>query len=732
MELQVSPRSRAHRPENADLPFLLINPPLTDPTYPYHSISYLVASCEEFGFTGHRCVDANIDALNHLARPEYVGPLLDEAAEFRAAMGGRPSLTRAEELRYQSALAGVGVATDFVQRAVRVFRSSEDFHHYPTYRQATLAVQRWMKLLSLRSLPGAYSGFGLRTNGPVNYLSHHDLSDPDVLDAVCGPFLDYIEGPFRELLRGSDWRLVGLSVNYAAQLPFALRMAREIRAVLPDAVVVFGGTEICDDVKYARDSADVWTMFPDADLIVPGEGESPLVDILCAVRDGAPFERIAGVLTRSGSRKGMKLNYEHVGLLPTPKYDVWDWDAYWSPEPVVLYSPTRGCYWNKCTFCDYGLNTDRPTSPSRERPVELVLRDLDAISALSRTLYFSVDAMSPRYLRRLAEGMAEADLGFRWSAELRLERTFPKRGTAELLKSAGCVSIAFGYESATQRILDLIDKGVRIDEVPEILRQLAGADIGAQLMGFTGFPSETPEEAAETYAFLARHRELWSLAGVGEFSLTPGSIVAKQPQRFGVGVMDLPASHDIARAMGWRDLATGAEHWPGAEESGVDESLKAQVRLKLAGRPFVGGIDSSHTLLYFSENGRALLPGNTAEQPRVTLVDEQVLGVPFASLDGLTSVADLEAEYLRRLQTAAGVDHRAMAAWLSGAGAGAPGTSLAMVLPGGSPMSLDAGPVRGDFAKILRSLQIMQNPGAANPGAARPDTVAPVLVGVHD
>jgi anaerobic magnesium-protoporphyrin IX monomethyl ester cyclase len=709
------PRSSSARPENADIPYLLVNPPLTDPTYPYHSISYLVASCHERGFTGYRCLDANIEALNHLARPEYVAGLLDTAARVRAQVEATDRPTRADEMRYQAALSGVGVRPDFVRRAIEVFRSPEHFYDYPTYRQAAMAAHRFVNLLSLRTLPGLFSGFSLRTNGPVNYLSQTDLSDPAVLDLVTGAFADYITGPFRRLLSQRRWRLVGLSVNYSSQLPFALRMAREVRSACPDAVVVFGGTEVCDDVKYARDATSVWRIFADADLVVPGEGETPLVDILCAIRDGTPFDGIAGVLTPGSDTRDVRPNYEHVGRLPAPRYDVWDWSAYWSPEPVVLYSPTRGCYWNKCTFCDYGLNTDRPTSPSRERPVEQVMSDLREISRFARTLYFSVDAMSPRYLRRLAESMAEADLGLRWSAELRLERTFPRRGTAALLRRAGCVSIAFGYESATQRILDLIDKGVDIATVPAILERLAEAGIGAQMMGFTGFPSETPDEARETYAFLARHRSLWTLAGVGEFSLTPGSIVARQPDRFGVEVLPQPESHDIARVLAWRDLTTGRVHAPGEADEAIDPALRAQIRRGLVGRPFVGGVDASHTLLYFARNGRRLLPDvRTAGPHPPSIVDEQLVWVPFADVDDFCSVAELEAAHGQAVRDRGGVRHADMAAWLAEPGRSRPGRSLVLLTPGGAAVGLGRpdGDTGTDTDRILRSLRILLNPAA--------------------
>lgn len=713
VELPPSRLTDRVNPQNAELPYLLINPPLTDPTYPYHSLSYLVANCVEHGFTDFRCEDANINSLNHLARPEHVSGLLADATSIRERIGSMQSPSRAEELQYRTALSALGLTADFMQRAIEVLRTHQDFFDYPVYQDAATAAHRFVNLLSLRSLPGVFSGYSLRLSGPVNLLNRNDLADPGIIEKVTGGFTEYFEHPFAELLAERDWQLIGISVSYSSQLPFALRMARQIRRQCPKALIVFGGTEVCDDVKYAQNSADLWEIFADVDLLVPGEGESPLVDILCAVRDKAPFHELPGVLVPGAGTKAIRLNYEHVGRLPAPKYDIWDWSSYWSPEPVVLYSPTRGCYWNKCTFCDYGLNDDRPTSPSRERPVELVIQDLAQISSFAKTLYFSVDAMSPRYLRTLSEAMIEADLGLKWSAELRLERTFPKRGTAALLKKAGCIAISFGYESASQRILDLIDKGVNISQVPLILEQLAEAGIGVQMMGFTGFPSETADEAGETYEFLVRHQDHWSLAGVGEFGLTPGSIVAKQPTRFGVEILPLPESHSIARALSWRDLSTGVDHVPGAEDDRVPSRLKSAIRRDVIGRPFVGGVDSSHSLLYFGHYGRSLLPPKPERyEGRERIAPEHVTHVPFASLAELCSVPDLVAAHEQTLNLLNRVSHVEMSAWLDGEGSSRPGTTVALVMPGGVVVDLRLPTVDVDPERIMTALRVLSPPAA--------------------
>jgi len=156
-----------------------------------------------------------------------------------------------------------------------------------------------------------------------------------------------------------------------------------------------------------------------------------------------------------------------------------------------------------------------PTSPSRIRPIDLAISDIKRIMAIGRTLYFAVDAMSPSYLRRLAEAIVDGGIEIRWAAELRLERLFAS-DMASLLRASGCIAVSFGYESGSQRILDAINKGVRLQTVPALLAELRRVNIGVQMMGFIGFPGESEQEAIATFQFLHQHHNDWSLAGIGD------------------------------------------------------------------------------------------------------------------------------------------------------------------------------------------------------------------------
>lgn len=153
-------------------------------------------------------------------------------------------------------------------------------------------------------------------------------------------------------------------------------------------------------------------------------------------------------------------------------------------------SPSRGCYWNRCAFCDYGLNQDAPTSPWRQDPVEKTVADLRELSTLARHIYLSVDVLGPATLHRLAERICEEDIDVRWGAEVRLEHYWTQDKCRDLA-AAGCTAISVGLESGSQRVLDVIDKGTDVVHMARTIRAMAEAGVAVQVMAFTGFPSET-------------------------------------------------------------------------------------------------------------------------------------------------------------------------------------------------------------------------------------------------
>jgi hypothetical protein len=95
------------------------------------------------------------------------------------------------------------------------------------------------------------------------------------------------------------------------------------------------------------------------------------------------------------------------------------------------------------------LNTDKPTSPWRERTIAQVINDLQSAKTAFGVnyVYFAVDVMAPGYLERLSDAIVDAGLDIKWAAELRMEKIFSVE-RAQKMSKVGCVCVPFGMESA--------------------------------------------------------------------------------------------------------------------------------------------------------------------------------------------------------------------------------------------------------------------------------------------
>lgn len=166
-------------------------------------------------------------------------------------------------------------------------------------------------------------------------------------------------------------------------------------------------------------------------------------------------------------------------------------------------------------------------------------------------------------------------------------RTCSTPQRCRILYASGCRAVSVGFESASQRVLDPIAKGTRVADVAGIIEAMAGAGIGVQMMGFTGFPSETFEEAMASVRFLTAHRSRWTFGDLGEFVLTPGAIVARDPARFGVSNLRTAPGRDIRRAL---------RHDPPNRltdrEAQELAAAKAGIRVSDFDRPWLGGVDT--------------------------------------------------------------------------------------------------------------------------------------------
>ncbi|MCB2264371.1 MAG: PqqD family peptide modification chaperone [Candidatus Thiosymbion ectosymbiont of Robbea hypermnestra] len=344
--------------------------------------------------------------------------------------------------------------------------------------------------------------------------------------------------------------LVCLTVPFMGNCYGALRLAKRVREVLPRARIALGGGFAGNHLRNLKEPA----IFAFVDYIVLDAGERPLECLL---------EHLAGRLPRSGLhrtwvRENGQVAYKVREDLPDisqaltghPTYGDLPLDRYFSMMQVPnavgrlqmgmrwhKLSLAHGCYWRQCAFCETSLDYVCRYDPA---PVELTLERMERIAAETGCtgFHFVDEVAAPKLLRELSQALIERGASFSWFTNIRFERAFADPALTDLMARAGCIGIAGGLETASDRLLALMDKGITVAQAARACRALAGSGISVHAYLMYGFPTETEQETLDN---LERVRQLFALgyirsANWSPFSLTIHSPVARNPERYGIRV----------------------------------------------------------------------------------------------------------------------------------------------------------------------------------------------------
>ena len=611
---------------------LLVQPPITDPTCGCAALPALSGYIKANSGHSVTCIDANINSISYLMQPKKVRDVLDQASEeLTGFKRGNVIRSLPSELRSKR-LIDLQLATTLHEkdpiRAAEIFRNPTTFFDFSTYYWATMILQKWLGVLARPEVPGIYMNFGNNEYLPNStyFKKIKRLLHPETLRIIIGPFADYIRNRLMSTLRTHEFDVVGLTVGYWSQLPFAVQICRSIRTAFPHIYTLLGGPCITQLWKYGQKTGAANSVLDHVDLFVVGDGEGAIIDVLDSAEDEKPFQNIPNVVNQVNLNHFVSFKYVDLALLPPPAVEDLPLSSYLTPEPFVHYAPTRGCYWNRCTFCDYGPSQESPTAPYRERPIDAVIDDIQHISHFSRFIYFSVDSISPSFLAKIANNILERGLDVRWGAEVRLDMPVNKN-YFKTLRNSGCVGVSVGFESANERILKLMDKGTQIDKMEAQIRALTEAGIGVQIMGFTGFPTETFDEALESVNFLEKMRNYYVFGGLGTFSLTAGALVAKKPTEYGLRNLRFSPEYDLRLLVEYDETAPSktSEEKERIRELSYSLTLSKD-RLRL-NRPFLGGIDTAHTLMYLNHYSLTVKDELNKVELRESADENQLIGL---------------------------------------------------------------------------------------------------------
>ncbi len=314
---------------------------------------------------------------------------------------------------------------------------------------------------------------------------------------------------------------VGLSVTFTHEWPSAVALIEAIKQARPELPVILGGEHVTSMPEFCL-------MTSAADLLVLGEGEQQIVELVGALASGGEIDGITGIAFRVGGEivvTPRRPRNEAVDDLPLPAWHHFEIETYHrhgligcedTPLLTIPILATRGCPY-QCTYCS-APNMWSPRWIPRD-PVKVA----DEIEGWVRRYgarnfpFQDLTAIVRKdWIVTFCNELIRRDLGITWRLPSGTRAEAIDDEVAHLLRRSGMVSMAYAPESGSDETRRLIKKKMHGERLLESVRSAAAADLYVMAFTVIGFPHDTERTLAESLPFL----EQLAVNGVSDMSVS--------------------------------------------------------------------------------------------------------------------------------------------------------------------------------------------------------------------
>jgi radical SAM superfamily enzyme YgiQ (UPF0313 family) len=310
--------------------------------------------------------------------------------------------------------------------------------------------------------------------------------------------------------------------------PQAAVIVRDVKRYDPGIVTMMGGPHVSFDIE------NTLRAYPELDLIVVGEGERTLSELVPVLTSPEEWERISGIAFRKDGVPfitPVRPLIEDLDALPLPARHLLPVSRYLALGYPVSIITSRGCP-NRCIFC---LGRRMVGSRGRFRSPSLVVDEIEQILALGFTRINIADDLftaDKQRVNTLCEEMLRRGVKFAWSAFARVNTV--DREILAIMRRAGCDAVSFGIESGNPEMLKRIRKGITLEQAREATRLCKEAGITTHASFMVGLPGETPETLQDTARFA---RELDIYYGYHMLAPFPGTTVREEIEKYDLKIL---------------------------------------------------------------------------------------------------------------------------------------------------------------------------------------------------
>lgn len=360
------------------------------------------------------------------------------------------------------------------------------------------------------------------------YLERKNYS-VTILDTLA---LNWDKTKVESYLKENHFEIIGVQILTPMYIR-AQEILKIIKRVSPESRIVCGGAHV--------------TIMPEStmkenieiDYGIIGDGEETMAEFVDAITNNKPLEHIKGIIYRASNgelkrtpARDFKDNLDEFPLparhlLPMDKYK--PSVTYYRRLPSYIMITSRGCPY-QCSYC-CRIAGKKFRSHSLQRvfdEIDILINKYHAKEIIFRDDSFT---LNNKFVVELCNEMIKNGYHKRikWTCMTRVNLV--TYDLLRLMKKAGCWSIHYGVESGNQRLLDIINKGITLEDSKNALNWTRKAGIETKAFFMLGLPTETKGESIKTINFAKEIDPDWA-----QFTITtpyPGTELYEMAKKKG-------------------------------------------------------------------------------------------------------------------------------------------------------------------------------------------------------
>ena len=280
----------------------------------------------------------------------------------------------------------------------------------------------------------------------------------------------------------------------------ALNIIKVAKDVLPNCLTIIGGSHATFWDEEALNECQ------QLDIIVRGEGETTLLEIVKKVENGKSFHDVVGTTCRKGDdviKNPDRPHIEDLESLPYPAFHLWPIEHFKKYGKIIFPVMTsRGCtFW--CDFCSAVRMFGRKY---RMRSPQKVVDELEFLYKKygedQYTFYDDAFTVDQSRTEEICNEILKRGLKIKWDCETRVDMV--TKDLLQKMKDSGCIAVWFGVEAGSEQVIKAMGKGISLIQTFNAFKWANEVGLMTVASIILGFPGETRETAMESINLLKR------------------------------------------------------------------------------------------------------------------------------------------------------------------------------------------------------------------------------------